>query len=200
MRIFILIILMHGVAFAQDALFGRRAFLSQPAPAGGCSTVAQTNSNFLEGTYVTLGNTYKYIASVFTASNSHTICSIVFSNANYRAIPQGYTVNAAIYTDSSGVPGSLVGTRSSEVANSTLTEATTYGYATYPNMSASLTAGTRYWVVLTISGLLWADTVWFKWVSADNDTTYIKKSNDLSTWVDDTQAGADAQMLWIMYR
>lgn len=89
------------------------------------------------------------IACKFTAGGTYTITKADIS-AHKVASPV-YDVKCAIYTDSSSVPGSLVGTASGNVNASTFS--TSEATVTFTGMSASLTSGTPYWVLLyAVSG------------------------------------------------
>jgi hypothetical protein len=84
------------------------------------------------------------IACQFTAGGTYTITKADIS-AHKVASPV-YNVICAIYTNSAGAPGSLVGTASGTVNAATFS--TSEATVTFTGMSASLTSGTVYWVVL----------------------------------------------------
>ena len=60
----------------------------------------------------------------------------------YASVASAYNATIDIYTDSSGSPGSIIGTASDSTSNSG------GGTITYPNISASVVKGTKYWAIL----------------------------------------------------
>jgi hypothetical protein len=136
-----------GQAFPGTSAY-QAAFLKPAAGGGGCTTLAGDFS----GSYIAdnpLGNAAqsKYFAVWFNASATETWCRVDV-NLKTTGSPT-FTITASIYTYSGGTPGALVGSASTPVNASSI--GSSYGYITFSGLSASLTSGNDYCLVLTSS-------------------------------------------------
>ena len=131
-----------------------RSGLAAPTGVTGSEGVACNNSRdaYGKGTYLSfLDATHKWVAGAFVAggygstwTGTKTFCKIVVY-LEKTGTPTG-TLTAGIYTDNAGVPGTLVGTASTNVVN--YSDVGTDTQVTFTGLSASLTAGTTYHVVV----------------------------------------------------
>lgn len=95
-------------------------------------------------------DTYLWIGWNFVAGSTYTLCKIDVRVTKNGTPPAG-NATVAIYTNNSGEPGTQVGTGSDGVDVSTIGTDTDFNH-TFSNLSASLTNGTTYWVVLKTPG------------------------------------------------
>lgn len=151
----LLVVLLAAGCLSPDIRIMRRR---GQAPTAGCSTITDSAT---AATSATMGLGYNagttYNAQSFVAGSSYTLCAVdVYLT---KVSTPTYTLNAYIYSNVSSLPGSLVGTGSSNVSASTV--AASEGAIKFSDMSASLTSGTTYWIVLKATG------------SPNNGTTYI---------------------------
>jgi len=110
---------------------------------GSCTTVAQqATGTGVGGVYA--GKDHSAEGSVFTANASDTVCTVDLSIKKIGT-PSG-TLRVGVFADSSGVPGSQVGTWSSTVASGAITGS--YATVTFSGLSAARTSGTTYWLVV----------------------------------------------------
>lgn len=146
---------------------------------GSCDTLAESCTSG-SGSGYSLGNisTRKYLSTRFTTSASRSICKIACSLQSVGS--PTFSVNAYIYTDNNGEPGSVVGTGSSAVSASSIP--TSFSDVEFSNVSATLSSGTVYWVVLVCSSV--GDTEnKLRWQYGDCfDAEEINSSSDGSTW------------------
>lgn len=172
-------------AFAQAQMnITRPGFVAgvlKPASGGGggCTTARDT----INGTTTGSGNTegYRFAAQRFTAGASTTICRAVLRLA--KSAGKTGTLTVAIYSHNSA--GS--GTPNASLSNGTLSIAalgTSEGDGEITSLSASLTSGTVYWVVIddpTNGGGFDGGTIWYYEASGAvaNNMVY---SSDGSTW------------------
>jgi hypothetical protein len=157
-----------------------------------CNTVAETSdgawtNHMVFGNIVGPANPGTAInwpgqkcATKFVASGSHTICTAelrLFSYYGVHTTNYAYSIRAAVYSDSGGTPGSLVGTASDSVAatnvatlplNATAAQWETTGVTLFTNMSASLTSGTTYWLMLEPTAALGAVDYPVHWKATGN--------------------------------
>lgn len=89
-----------------------------------------------------------YVGGQFTAGSSYTLCAVTLRLRKVGT--PTFTLNAKIYTNNAGSPGTLVGTGSNNFSISSLT--TSDGDAAFTGLSASLTSGTVYWIVIQSTG------------------------------------------------
>jgi hypothetical protein len=129
-----------------------------------CTTVAETSF----GTWDNHGvctvdsvNTWQKIATKFTASASYTVCSAELYLFSFsKAYPTNYyhSFRVAVYSHNAGAnePNALVGTASDYVPALNIASTNSDGALSWSNtpstsftgLSASLTSGTTYWLVL----------------------------------------------------
>lgn len=143
---------------------------------GGCSTLADSVTGTSAGNE-SLGSfsssTYK--GGNFTAASSYTLCSVTLRLAKVSSPTQ--TAYAAIYTDNSGVPGTLVGTQS---ANSSMSGwSASEGDVTFTGMSAAITSGSVYWIILRASA---ADSSNYGAIYRLGGSGIFANSSNGSTW------------------
>jgi len=112
---------------------------------GGCSTAQDSEEN----TGTSQGNVgshsfYQYRAGNIDTTSAYTVCKVELSLKSVGSPTQDLTVS--IYDDSSGEPGSLVGTASDAVDASTI--GSTFEWVEFTGISAVLSDATTYWVVI----------------------------------------------------
>ena len=121
-----------------------------PVAADGCATAKDGDNT--SATYTSsnqfLGreDVILYLGDSFVAGSSYTVCAVEIQA--YKVNSPTFLIKAAIFTDSSGSPGSLIGTASGTLDTSTITATTTGEKYTLTGLSADVTSGTTYWVVL----------------------------------------------------
>jgi len=175
--------------FAPSA--GERAAILGLPPAGGGGGCAGTTKDSQTGATNNLADNdaYKWIAGNFTAGSTYTLCKLTMRMSK-TGTPAG-TITAAIYSDAAGnVPGSQVGTASDAVTATTL--ATGEGNVDFVNLSASLTSGTVYHIVLKCSSNGDASNKVNAYYSFDGDATHEINLSDNSgsswdNWTDSNQ-------------
>jgi len=120
----------------------------------------------------------QWVAFIFTAVNSFTVTQAVLRLS--RTGSPTFNVDVRIYTDNAGNPGTLIGTGSGTVAASSV--ATSESDVMFTGLSAAITAGTKYHIVIHCSAtqnssndLLWEHSFG---VAAD----IVHNSTDGSTW------------------
>ena len=122
-----------------------------------------------------------YTGGKFTAGSSYTLCKLVL-RVDKTGTPN-YTLNAYIYTDNSGVPGTLVGTGSGNIATTGI--GTSEADVTFASMSAALTSGTVYWIVVKATGSPNDFTNYARLYNKSGSTT-TQRSPDAVTWTSDS--------------
>ncbi len=124
-------------------------------------------------------NTATYLAVSFVATNTGQVCKIsdeLWRDADISGQPG--TLQAAIYTDSAGSPGTLVGSASATVDRTAVVH---LAYNDFVSVAASITSSTTYWVVLITDSAL--GTSHLAWVRDDTaETSTLKSSTDGSSW------------------
>lgn len=155
---------------------------SYVAPSGSaCTTIVQYNTNLAywgELSAASIGNsTNKYVASWFTASETASICKVSLKMDRMSALGETNSLFLSLYSDSSGLPGSQLA-----VVTNTYWTTEENAYQTF-NLSASITSGTKYWLVLGSTRV----STWhigtipgFHTQAGSTNTTY--RSVDLSAW------------------
>lgn len=118
-------------------------------------------------------NKTSWIAQKFTAGSSGRLSMI---ELNLKKNTGTGTVIAALYSDNSGTPGSLIATSGTAASN----VVSTYAYVKFRFIEApSVTSATNYWVVLYAQD----DNVNFYNISSTTNTTLAKtSSNSGGTW------------------
>lgn len=160
-----------------------------------CNT-SQESSTGSTSSYVNIGSLggggYNWRAIKFTADATYTACKVVARLAKVGS----YSVNltARIYDDSSGSPGSVVGTASSTLATSGI--GSSEQDVTFTDLSASLTSGTTYWLSINASAAGDASNYiqWFYVFDADNGVE--KYSSNGTAWNADS---SNARLKFILY-
>ncbi|HET7625646.1 MAG TPA: hypothetical protein VFM25_10320 [Verrucomicrobiae bacterium] len=137
-----------------------------------CSTIAQqyTNSSNIIG-----GLNTRYIAGKVTITNSFTACTLILKLKN-QSFPTG-TLSAGIFTDNSGVPGTLI-----EWSSTTYDESSQLTTSTEPlpfHISSTLTPGT-YHIVIDEGNIKGAAT--YVDTLAGDVGGGIRISTNLTTW------------------
>lgn len=120
-----------------------------------------------------------YLAGNFTAGGTYTITKAVLPMKKIAS--PTFNIQAAIFTNNSGQPGTLVGTASGIVLANTLS--TSFADVTFTGMSASLTSGTVYWIVIfsnNAPGDFTNYAIWDSISGGGSDFSY--KSPDGSAW------------------
>lgn len=128
---------------------GYQAAILKAAAGGGGAPCTTTKDSQTGATNNFADNqSYKWLAGNFTAGSTYTLCKLTMRMAKVGT-PAG-TITAAIYSDAAGnVPGTQVGTASDAVTATTLAAAE--GNVDFSNLSASLTSGTVYHIVIKCS-------------------------------------------------
>jgi hypothetical protein len=113
---------------------------------GGCTTTADLFTGGTVGT-VDCGG-LKYIATTFVAASSYTVCKATIRMKTASGTGSSYNMQAAIYSNNGGTtfPNALVGTASGNINANTVNA--TEADITFTGMSASITSGTTYWLVI----------------------------------------------------
>jgi hypothetical protein len=129
---------------------GLATFKPKAASGGGCSTTYLTYTNISTAATLYMGYSPDFQKGGFTfiPTNSFTVCSADI--ACYKTGSPNFGVKVSIYSDSSGLPGTLIG--SSSYGVSTATFGTTEAVQHFTGMSAAVTSGTQYWVVVEWDG------------------------------------------------
>lgn len=144
-RLLLALLLLARMVY-PDVIVVKRA---KAAGGAACSTQKDTVGGTTNDFDVVGADTdYTYVGWQFTAGSNYTLCM-----TRLRLKKTGsptFTVKAYIYTNSAGAPGTQVGTESAAFSVSTLT--TTEADADFTGMSAALTSGTVYWIVLVATG------------------------------------------------
>jgi len=178
-----LLALLLMTCLALGAQEERRRAATTTAAAGGspCATEQQAEGdtgNF-DGAQDWTG--FRWKANSFTTGGSgFTVCKAQAYLAK-QGTPAAGTLEALIYTDSSGTPGTLVGTGSATLDRTTISG--TQAFVEFTGMSAVLSASTTYWFILKASAL---DTdsgnriYWQEDVTGETNTG--KDSADGSAW------------------
>ena len=136
------------ICFLSITAYGGMIVRGPVARPAGCTTAGFTQGTTANnGSASVCNNSNKYVGQQFTADGTYTACKV---DVNLQKVgTPSVNLDVSIYTDNAGVPGTLIGTASDVIASSTIsTSPTTY---TFVNMSASLTSGTLYWIVLHAS-------------------------------------------------
>jgi hypothetical protein len=117
---------------------------------GPCTNERQSSTGANSG--FSFFTSFTRLAVQFTAGASYTNCKIDLPLFKIGTPAAGNLV-AAIYSDNgSNLPNVQIGTASDAIDRTTI--ATSYGdFVSFVNVSAALTNGTLYWVVLTASAL-----------------------------------------------
>jgi len=149
-----------------------------------CDTEKDTETGTESNTFIAFRyTTTDWVATKFTAGSTYTVCKIGMYMLRTET-PASFNITACIYSDDGGVgdaadPDSLVGTCSDTVAESTI--GTSTGEIAHTNVSADLTSGTSYWVVVYSDAV---DSDNYARVSLTNTgaVELFKKSGDGSSW------------------
>lgn len=174
------------------------AFVASLAPrpaagGGGCTTARDT----INGTTTGVSNTegYRFAGQRFTAGASTTICRAVLRLA--KSAGKTGTLTVAIYSHNaagSGTPNASLSSGTLSIAGLTTGEAD----AEIAGLSASLTSGTIYWVVIddpTNGGAFDGGTLWYYEASSavTNNMVY---SSDGAAW---SELNNNTRLKFILY-
>lgn len=159
------------------------AEILKPAPGGGGGGGCNTARDTINGATTSSGNTqgYRYAAQRFTAGASVTICKAVLRLA--RNAGETGTLTVGIWSHNSagsGTPNALISSGTIDIA----TLGTSEGDATITGLSAALTSGTIYWVVIddpTNGGGFDGGTLWY-WEASGAVTNNMVVSSDGAAW------------------
>ena len=179
------ILILPWLAFAQPNTAHDQAFMGNLIKASSEVTLCGVSKDTLTGSTSDVLNcadttSDKYWAQKFTAGSTYTLCQITLRLKRGYGSPT-YTYYASIYSDSSGTPGSMIGSEKSisgSVVTSSEADVAFTGYST------SIVNGTVYWVVLRTANVDVNNYV--EWCGAGSGTT--KYSSNASSW---TSSGAD---------
>lgn len=139
-----------------------------------CTTQAEQIAGTYESTVgfsMNDDDSTNWVWSTFTANNTSTRCKITVKMLKVGS-PAG-TLTACIYTNSSGVPGTQIGTCSDAVNTSTLS--TSEGDITFSNVSANVTDTTQYKLVIKSS----QHNDWSNYPAIGHNDSYV--ANDIGT-------------------
>lgn len=170
------------MGLGQAFTFSDQAFNLNAVASGGAAPCTTAREDFSTGgttnsQSVMNSSSTRYTAQAFTASATYTACAADIY-CSKTASPT-FNLTLAIFTDSAGSPGTLVGSRSNAVAASALS--TTDGtLQSFTGLSASLVSGTAYWLILECSAN--PDVTNFIEWERRNVSTTIKQSADESSW------------------
>lgn len=145
--------------------------------AAGCSTQRDAGTDSTSG-QAAIGNWSgeKYIALSFTATATYTCCRIDVPLTRVGAPVAD--IRVAIYSDSSAYPSTLLST-SNAVNASTISTTTTE--VSFEGLSASISSGVTYWVVVyTATAEGYSDYI--KWDYAYAGSAPSRSSGDGSSW------------------
>jgi hypothetical protein len=191
LKLTLALLLLCNSVFAQNVtnlIAGQRVWAGMqittvPSSGGGTCSTPQDGyfASFTPDNEGILGydSSRQYFAVSFIASNSYTACAVQWILKAYGS-PSGYGVKVGIYTDSSGAPGTLIGSLSPELDVSTLTSSLTTNV--FDGLSASLTVGTKYWKVMEKSSgsFNYGNGVWLPYGGAG--VNVILYSSDFVSW------------------
>lgn len=187
MRLLITFILGAALAWPQIIVLPKKK-------AAACSTKAANTVSAGDGAALPTLGRYSgnwYFASTFTAGSSFTVCAI---SANLAAVGSPtQTITASIWSDNSGTPDAQVGTASATVDASGLSGSQTT--VQFTGVSASLTSGTTYWVVLGVGAN--NSSNYINWYTNETDTsTRIKSGTSVPAWTNFSLSGHAKYILW----
>lgn len=118
------------------------------APAGCGNSLQQTIEPGTDA-FVATGTDFTKMATKFTASFTGTVCRID-ARIRKEGAPSG-TMKASIWTNSSNLPGAIIGTASGDYNQTDPT--TSFAYFTFENISGAVTSSTIYFAVIEFSAL-----------------------------------------------
>lgn len=148
---------------------------------GGCTTTADTYTGTTVSTSDCGGS--KYVATTFLAGSSYTVCKAIVRMKTASGTGSSYTMTCAIYSNNGGTtyPSAIVGTGSGTINANTVNAVE--ADITFTGMSAALSSGTRYWVVV-ISASEFNSTP-AGWAAMSQTQTHgVVVSSDGSAWSD----------------
>lgn len=128
---------------------GVLARLKGASGAAACDTLRDNNGSAQDATLDFAF--YTWITNSFVAAATTTICRAEADLIQFGTAAAG-TLQAKIYTDSAGSPGTLIGSASDTVDRTTI-DNMAFEFVSFQNMSASLTASTTYWFILQASSV-----------------------------------------------
>ena len=155
-------------------------FYAAPAAGGSCATEGQVCTGETSPANMDLYNWY-YRASKSTATETATICKISLNPKKVGSPTNNYRV--ALFTDSAGSPGTIVGSWSDWSSSAAL--ATDYAYVDLTKtggLGAGKNSGTAYWRVIQIDAYSDGSNYISFLSSTDCDGGEIKSSDNLSSW------------------
>lgn len=121
-------------------------------------------------------------ANTYTSGTDGVTWAATGANHLYHVITAStaltYNITAALFSDSTGSPGTLLATSTTTVSSSSLT--TTYASKTFDFADYALAGTTDYWVVFTLAG---ASRGFLELHTKNTGTNTLGTSNDLVSWV-----------------
>lgn len=189
MRLFLIALLLCSALHSQDFHVRRVG----KAAGGGACTVQKDSVTAAESdiAYIGADTAETYTAGQFTAGSTYTICAVTLRIRKVGT--PTFTLNAYIYTNNAGNPGTLVGTGSDNFSISSLS--TSDGPAAFTGLSASLTSGTVYWIVVKATSAP-NDFTNYGYVSGANGSNTFKHSSNGTSW---TNGAASIAIRFISY-
>lgn len=156
-----------------------------------CNTSVDSSLPSTSGTYPIGDNTArKYMTAKLVASEDYTICGLIIRG--YK-VGNGQDLTAFIYSDSGGLPGAQVGAGSNTVTKSTIGKSEED--INFVNMSASLTNGNTYWIVIVASST--NGSHYINWAYGGGYAACcVSRSPDGSSWV----CYANYPAKWMTYK
>lgn len=181
----LLLSVLLGVSISAAHAVGPAPFsFWKMAAAGFTSRISVTGAQF-DVLWINRDAGTTYSASKIVPAASYTISKV--GAPLFKTGSPTFSMTCAIYTDSSGAPGTLVGTASTAVVASTV-PATLSTDVDFTGISASVTSGTSYWVVIYKSSgtdNYSVDYVSWPFVNNSSGTTYKTMSSTAGTsWAD----------------
>ena len=146
---------------------------------GGCATPRDSNTGPSSPNPMTVGQytSSKYMSMPFKVGSTYTLCGLTLRMAKINNPPN---MTAYVYTDNSGVPGTLLGTGSASFNSSTLSSSE--GDAAFVGLTASLTAGTQYWIVVELSSVNNSDYTDWYYTGGSASNVFQSSPNGSTQW------------------
>lgn len=122
---------------------------------------------------------YTWLGNIFTPTPSFTCTSAKVRMSVNGTVAAG-TLQAKIYTNNSGNPGTLVGTASATVDRTTIVGGDVE--VDFTGISASLTGSTTYWMIVEASATDGGSSNSVRWIGTTNGSDGIRGSQAGSSW------------------
>jgi len=190
----LLFLLTNWMAWGQTAILGNSEMGTMSMVMGGgppasCATLEQKQDvdNYNYGLQCDNVN-FMYRASRFIATNNCTICALALLLRNVSGGTPTNSIRLALYSDSGSTnPSTLVGSWTGWFAMSNVSTTTTTWYTNaFTGDSASLTAGSTYWIVMNYSSLSPTYYPFVKSATFGTSRVYLRDADAAGTWTEDS--------------